>query len=212
MPLSNHPHQTLPLSSLAHPPPPRSVPYSLNRKSRWAKLSGGASWLAEVAARDWSGQGQLRMSLAEADYSLDGAECVRALHSLDAEKGRVESRWAKSSRGAANVGDLMKSPGAASEQENEDPDATIGGTELHFLVQRPHPIARVFAAKYLKSKGFGWKVSHNSDLWSGVKTFRSGKRSGVETNTGSGGGRTTIARVVPESEPEEESEFTSQYR
>lgn len=122
------------------------MPYSLNRKSRWAKLCAGGDWLADIAAtraRFPSPERPLRLSLSEAEYSLDGSESIRALHSLDTERGMLESRWGKSGRGAASVGDLL------GEQENRDP--AMAGRELHFQLQRPHPADRVFASKFFKS-------------------------------------------------------------
>lgn len=120
-----------------------AVPYSLNRKSRWAQE--GTDWLTELAG-GCTGQ-KLRLSVAEADYSLDGTESVRAFHRLDASKGRLESRWAKSGRGAL-LADLMRSGEEEEELENEEPPAE----ELHFQLSRPHSTSRVFGGKFFKSK------------------------------------------------------------
>ncbi|KAI3422430.1 hypothetical protein GPALN_012941 [Globodera pallida] len=183
-----------------------SVPYSLNRRSRWAKLSDG-DWLSEVAGRgDVPRGGRLRLSLAEADYSLDGSESIRALHSLDAERGLLHSRWGKSGRGAASIGDLISQDGGQ-QQENRDPRCDEAVDDVLFQLQRPHPVTKVFAAKFFKR----------------TKSFRSAKRCAVDsafggTNTSSEQQQQQMEKPrkksmpMPESEPEEESEFVAQYR
>jgi hypothetical protein len=133
------------------------VPYSLNRKSRWAR--DGAGWLSDLVD-GWSGQQRLRLCLSEADYSLAGTESVRALHRLDTSGGRLQSRWAKSGRGALLADLLAKSEEEAAEQENEEPTE-----EMHFQLSRPHMVSRVFAGKFFKSTHFdvlGAKVELDS--------------------------------------------------
>ncbi|KAL3082840.1 hypothetical protein niasHS_010642 [Heterodera schachtii] len=184
-----------------------SVPYSLNRRSRWAKLSGG-EWLAELANLGGAVRGdRLRLLLAEADYSLDGSESIRALHSLDAEKGLLHSRWGKSGRGAASIGHLSSTDSQTQQQENSDPSWDDAVEDVLFHLQRPHPVAKVFAAKFFKR----------------TKAFRSAKRCAVQSAFGaktSNGqppqqqteGPRRKAVAVPESEAEEENEFVAQYR
>ena len=119
------------------------VPYSLNRKSRWSQE--GTDWLTELAG-GCTGQ-KLRLSVAEADYSLDGTESVRAFHRLDAAKGRLQSRWAKSGRGAL-LADLMRS----GEEEEEELENAEPIEQMHFQLTRPHSTSHVFAGKFFKSK------------------------------------------------------------
>uniref|UniRef100_A0A915LVL1 Uncharacterized protein n=1 Tax=Meloidogyne javanica TaxID=6303 RepID=A0A915LVL1_MELJA len=68
-----------------------SVPYSLNRKSRWMK--DGVDWLSDLSGGS-DGQ-KLRFCLAETNYSMTGNESVKALHSFDAESGYLQTKMSK---------------------------------------------------------------------------------------------------------------------
>lgn len=149
-----------------------SVPYSLNRKHRWAQ--DGADWLTELAG-GWKGGERVRLSLSETDYSLSGTKSVRALHRLDTEKGRLPTRMAKSGRGALLADLAAKTEEElAEEEEQQAEDAQqenqVPVHEMHFELSKPHSVTKVFAGKFFKRK-------HNS--------IRSAKRCTTETVTSS---------------------------
>ncbi|KAL7073419.1 hypothetical protein ACQ4LE_007422 [Meloidogyne hapla] len=167
-----------------------SVPYSLNRKSRWMK--DGVDWLSELSGGS-AGQ-KLRFCLAESDYSMTGNESVRAFHSFDAESGYLQSKLSKSKRGAL-LADLKKV--IDEEEENEIPKK-----QFNFNLTKPNLLTRVFAGKIFTRR----------------KTFRSCTKSVMEISTTSSSkcsnNPSKIKRqlIIAESEPEEENEFIAQYR
>lgn len=97
----------------------------------------------------------IRLSLAEADFTLAGTESVRALHRLDLAKGgkMVESRWAKSGRGAM-LADLARRDEDSEEEDRENEQPPM--EEIHFQLTR-HVSNRDFAGKYFRRKS-EWKL------------------------------------------------------
>lgn len=135
------------------------MPYSLNRKHRWAR--DGADWLAELAC-GWNSGHRVRLSVSEADYSLAGSKSIRALHSLEMEKGQLRSRWAKSARGAL-LADLAGKTEEELAEEEEGQENQEPAPEMHFQLARPHSVSKVFAAKFFKRKRGKGGIRHGMD-------------------------------------------------
>nr|CAD2168139.1 unnamed protein product [Meloidogyne enterolobii] len=173
-----------------------SVPYSLNRKSRWMK--DGVDWLSDLSGGS-DGQ-KLRFCIAETNYSMTGNESVKALHSFDAESGYLQTKMSKSKRGAL-LADLKK---VVDEEENNLEENEIPKKQINFHLTKPNLLSRVFAGKIFTRR----------------KTFRSCTKSVMEVSTTSSlSNRSCVNNpskntklIVPESEPEEENEFIAQYR
>nr|CAD2198661.1 unnamed protein product [Meloidogyne enterolobii] len=167
-----------------------SVPYSLNRKSRWMK--DGVDWLSDLSGGS-DGQ-KLRFCLAETNYSMTGNESVKALHSFDAESGYLQTKMSKSKRGAL-LADLKKVVDEEVE-ENEIPKKQ----QINFHLTKPNLLSRVFAGKIFTRR----------------KTFRSCTKSVMEVSTTSSISSNRPSKntklIIAESEPEEENEFIAQYR
>ncbi|CAK5027078.1 unnamed protein product [Meloidogyne enterolobii] len=169
-----------------------SVPYSLNRKSRWMK--DGVDWLSDLSGGS-DGQ-KLRFCIAETNYSMTGNESVKALHSFDAESGYLQTKMSKSKRGAL-LADLKK---VVDEEENLEENEIPKKQQINFHLTKPNLLSRVFAGKIFTRR----------------KTFRSCTKSVMEVSTissiSSNNPSKNTKLIVPESEPEEENEFIAQYR
>jgi hypothetical protein len=183
-----------------------SVPYSLNRKSRWMK--DGIDWLSELSS-DSIGQ-KLRYCLAEADYSLAGTQSIRAFHSLNSENGYLQSKISKSKRGAY-LNDLRKQ---FEEDEEENNDENNNIPQINFHLARPNLLKRVFAGKiFTRRKSF---YSFRSCTKSPMEISSSLSTSPTSrSSTNNNLNKSNINKrqlIINESEPEEENEFIAQYR